>query len=195
MNAKFFPRDVSPVMSPNGLSDQLPPSKYESQPKTSSRSPSVVGQFDLPPPNYAETPSRMQNRVPRIIEEGVKIIGNNDTESDSSPLNTPKFLSPNVNDRSIAKNEAKSKRTIIDDDDDLEDTFDELLVMNTRGAFDGDVDDDDDTPSASALAAANAYSIELNSTEYDYKEEEVHQYGAQDDEDIDAFRTRPKIPR
>ena len=192
MNAKFFPRDVSPVMSPNGLSDQLPPSKYESQPKTSSRSPSVVGQFDLPPPNYAETPSRMQNRVPRIIEEGVKIIGNDDTDSDSSPLNTPKFLSPNVNDRSIAKNEAKNNSTIVDDDDDLEETFDELLVMNTT-----DIDDDDDVPSASALAAAKAYSAELNSDGHGQSdvEEEVHQYGFEDDEDINAFKTRPKIPR
>lgn len=196
-NASNFPQNPSSMMSPNGLKDQfqLPPANYDAQPKTSSHSPSTAHQFDLPPPNYAKTPSRMQNRVRKIDEEGLMDNRNNDTESDSSPLNTPKFLSPNVNDRSIAKNEAKSKRTIIDDDDDLEDTFDELLVMNTRGAFDGDVDDDDDTPSASALAAANAYSMELNSTEYDYEEEEVHQYGAQDDEDIDAFRTRPKIPR
>ena len=187
-------------MSPNGLLDQfhLPPSNYEAQPKTSSRSPSIANQFDLPPPNYAKTPSRMQNRVRKIDEEEVEDNANDDTESDSSPLNTPKFLSPNVNDRSIAKNEAKNNRTIIDDDDDLENTFDELLVMNTREVHDRDIDndddDDDDVPSASALATANAYSMEFNSAEYD-QEEEVHQYGTQDDEDLDPFKPRSKIPR
>ena len=71
-------------------------------------------------------------------------------------------------------------------------TFDELLVMNTT-----DIDDDDDVPSASALAAAKAYSAELNSDGHGQSdvEEEVHQYGFEDDEDIHAFKTRPKIPR
>ena len=139
----------------------------------------------------------MQNRrVPSIDEE--RIAGNdNDTESDGSPMNTPKFLSPNVNDRSIAKNEAKNNRTVVDDDDDLEDTFDELLVMNSRD--DNDEDDDDDVPSASSLAAANAYSMEFKSNEYDLPEEDVHQYGVQDDEDIiknkNPFETRSKISR
>ncbi len=197
-NVGNFPQKISPMMSPNGLLDQfhLPPSNYEAQPKTSSRSPSIANQFDLPPPNYAKTPSRMQNRVRKIDEEEVEDNANDDTESDSSPLNTPKFLSPNVNDRSIAKNEAKNNRTIIDDDDDLENTFDELLVMNTREVHDRDIDndDDDDVPSASALATANAYSMEFNSAEYD-QEEEVHQYGTQDDEDLDPFKPRSKIPR
>ena len=60
-----------------------------------------------------------------------------------------------------------------------------------------DIDDDDDVPSASALAAAKAYSAELNSDGHGQSdvEEEVHQYGFEDDEDINAFKTRPKIPR
>ena len=199
VNMNNFPQNASPLMSPNALNDrfQLPPSNYDAQPKAFSPSPVASShQHDLPPPNYSNTPSRMQNRrVPSIDEE--RIVGNdNDTESDGSPMNTPKFLSPNVNDRSIAKNEAKNNRTVVDDDDDLEDTFDELLVMNSR---DDDDDDDDDVPSASSLAAANAYSMEFKSNEYDLPEEDVHQYGVQDDEDIikneNPFETRSKISR